>query len=274
MKLMASASKGQEAQLPRIVCAIAVAAAAAGCAGQPPAAAPSSPSTAAPPSPSTTAGATKAAYPTMAPLEQYLIADRDAEIAMARSAAPPKISNDATVYVLTRRGYEKVAEGKNGFVCYVERSWMADFDDPEFWNPKGRAPACLNAQAASSVLPIQFKRTELVLAGLGREQILERIKDAIAKKEFGAPAIGAMSYMMSKQQILSYDDHPHWHPHLMFYMPGEMNASAWGANLASGSAVYGGGVDLPGGGRLPAIIFFVPVPLWSDGTPAETHEHS
>ena len=81
-----------------------------------------------------------------------------------------------------------------------------------------------------------------------------------------------MSYMMSKQQYLN-DGAAHWHPHLMFYMPGDMNGSAWGANLPSGSAVYGGGEDLPGGGRLPATIFFVPVPDWSDGTVAEVHEH-
>jgi len=68
-----------------------------------------------------------------------------------------------------------------------------------------------------------------------------------------------MSYMMSKSQYLD-DDSPHWHPHLMFYMPGEMNASVWGANLPAGSAVFGGGEDLPGGGRMPWTLFFVPVP--------------
>jgi len=36
----------------------------------------------------------KELYPSMAPLDQYLM-DRDAEIAMARSAAPEAISRDA-----------------------------------------------------------------------------------------------------------------------------------------------------------------------------------
>jgi hypothetical protein len=272
-----SASKDQMARCAPVVCAIAVAAAAAGCAGQPPAVAPPPPSTAAPPPstaappPSTAADATKAAYPSMAPLEQYLI-DRDTEIALARSAAPAKISDDATVYILTRHGYEKAVEGKNGFVCFVDRSWQSDFDDPEFWNPNERSPTCMNAPAASSVLPTELKRTALALSGLGREQILERMKDAIAKKELGSPEIGAMSYMMSKQQLIN-GRVVHWHPHLMFYMPGDMNASAWGANLPSGSAVYGGGEDLPGGGRMPWTIFFVPVPVWSDGTVAEANMH-
>src|SRR6202047_2415220 len=73
-------------------------------------------------------------YPNMAPLDQYLIPDRNAEIALARSAAPPSISQDATVMVLGRHGYETAVEGKNGFVCLVERAWTSSFDSPEFWN--------------------------------------------------------------------------------------------------------------------------------------------
>jgi hypothetical protein len=248
-----------------IACIIAAAATAAGCAAQPPAAAPSSPSTAV--AASTPA---KASYPSMAPLEQYLLADRDAEIALARSAAPPAIANDATVMVLTRRGYEKVVDGKNGFVCLVERSWQSPFDHAEFWNPHERSPACLNAPAVRSVLPSQHRVTELALAGLSKDAMLARMKESIAKKEFGGPEMGAMSYMMSKQQYLS-DEGGHWHPHLMFYMPGDMDGPAWGANLASGSAVFGGGQELPGGGRMPWTIFFVPVPKWSDGTPSTEH---
>ena len=76
-------------------------------------------------------------YATMAPLDQYLMADRNAEIALARSAAPPSIAKDATVLVLGKHGYETAAEGTNGFVCMVGRLWTAGFDHPEFWNPKG-----------------------------------------------------------------------------------------------------------------------------------------
>jgi hypothetical protein len=211
------------------------------------------------------------AYPTMAPIEAYLI-DRDAEIALAKSAAPPAISDDASVMVLTRKGYEKVIEGKNGFVCLVDRAWQSDFDDAEFWNPKNRGPFCVNAPAVRSILPLEFRRTELALSGLSKDEILARMKDSIAKKEFGPPEVGSMSYMMSKDQYLG-DQNPHWHPHLMFYMPGDMDPAAWGSNLPAGSAVYGGGRDLPGGGRMPWTIFFVPVPHWSDGTPAAEHSH-
>jgi hypothetical protein len=55
-------------------------------------------------------------YPSMAPIEQYLM-DRTAEIALARSAAPESISRDAEVLVLGRHGFETAVKGKNGFVC-------------------------------------------------------------------------------------------------------------------------------------------------------------
>jgi hypothetical protein len=172
--------------------------------------------------------------------------------------------------VLTRQGYQTAVTGKNGFVCLVDRSWTSGFDDPGYWNPKGRGPMCLNAPAVRSALPVVLRLAELALAGLPKDAILARMKASIAKNEFGPPEIGSMSYMLSKRQYLN-DADKHWHPHLMFYMPGEMNGSVWGANLAQGSAVFGGGEDLPGGGRMPWTLFYVPVPKWSDGTPAEGH---
>ena len=108
---------------------------------------------------------TAAPYAKMAPAEQYLMADRNAEIALARSAAPASISRDATVLVLGRKGYETAVEGKNGFVCVVARGWSGPFDWPEFWNPKIKAADCLNPQAARSIVPIYLLRATLAMAG-------------------------------------------------------------------------------------------------------------
>jgi hypothetical protein len=68
------------------------------------------------------AQAAKAAYPAMAPLDQYLISDEQSEIALARSAAPSSISDGAEVMVLGREGYKTAVKGTNGFLCIVERS--------------------------------------------------------------------------------------------------------------------------------------------------------
>ncbi len=203
----------------------------------------------------------KTPYPSMAPLEQYLITDRNAEIALARTAAPKSISNDASVMVLGRHGYETAVTGKNGFVCIVERAWMSPFSHPEFWNPKNRSPVCYNPAAARSILPYTFKRTELVLAGLSNLQMLDRVKASVAQKELPTPEPGAMSYMMSKEQYLN-DGAGHWVPHLMFHIP-KTDGANWGANL-DGSPVVMDPRDVPE----PETTFFVPVSTWSDGTPA------
>jgi hypothetical protein len=200
-------------------------------------------------------------YASMAPLEQYLMADRDAEIALARSAAPKSISADASIVVLTRHGYETAVEGKNGFVCIVERLWTAPFENPEFWNPKGRGPICYNPAAARSVLLYTFKRTELALAGLTKPQMLERVKAAVANKELPMPEPGAMSYMLSKEGYLNDQAGP-WVPHLMFHIP-KTDGATWGANL-DGSPV----VLAPRSVPEPETVFLVPVAKWSDGTPA------
>jgi hypothetical protein len=207
----------------------------------------------------------KAPYPSMAPLDQYLMADRNAEIALARSAAPAAISIDAEVLVLGRHGYETAVKGKNGFVCMVERSWTAGIDDPDFWNPKLRAPICLNPAAARSYLPLTVKKTELVLAGQSKAQMVESIKASLDKKELPTPESGAMCYMMSKEGYLS-DHDGHWHPHLMFFVS-QTDAVTWGADLP-GSPILALNDSLD---RL--TVFLIPVAKWSDGTADHTVEH-
>ena len=171
-------------------------------------------------------------YPSMAPLDQYLM-DRNAEIALARSAAPEAISRDADVLVLGRHGYETAIKGKNGFVCAVERAWMGQFEGDgadNFWNPKGRGPVCFNPPAARSILPITIKRTEMVLAGQSKAQIFEGMK-AFVKQGLPPLEPGAMSFMMSKEQHLNDGSHPNWEAHLMFYTP-VMDGSVWGVRSA------------------------------------------
>ena len=207
----------------------------------------------------------KSPYPTMAPLEQYLIADRNAEIALARSAAPESISGDADVLVLGQHGYETAVKGKNGFVCIVERGWTAGIDDPNFWNPKLRGPLCLNPPAARTYLPLTIKKTELVLAGQSKAQMFDSIKAGLDKKELPALEAGAMCYMLSKQGNLG-DNNGHWHPHLMFFVP-QTEAKTWGANLQGSPILASEDVQ----DRL--TVFLVPVAKWSDGTTDSPKKH-
>jgi hypothetical protein len=213
----------------------------------------------------------KQPYPNMVPIEQYLM-DRDAEIALARSAAPDAISHDASVIVLTRHGYETAVEGKNGWVCWVGRGWMGMFDHPEFWNPKVRAAECINPPAVRSVLPYAYKRTELLLAGHSKQEVIAAIKAAIDKKELPALEHGTVSYMMSKDSYLS-DYGGHNAPHMMFYETAK-DGAAWGANLTNSPVLavnywYISAEAYPQLKSFPPLsVFLVGVTKWSDGTPA------
>jgi len=211
-------------------------------------------------------------YPSMPPLEQYLM-DRAAEIALARSAAPASISNDATVMVLGKQGYETAVEGKNGFICIVERGWMNSFGSPEFWSPKTRGAECFNPPAARTVVPYTYFRTKLILAGKSKAEIKESIKTAMEKKELPALDAGAICYMMSKGAYLN-DGGGHNMAHIMFYTP-LMDGAVWGANPIDDSNHVS--FKFPNspifltpqflGNPEPMDLFVIPTGVWSDGTP-------
>src|SRR6266699_3240747 len=168
------------------------------------------------------AQAPKTAYPNMAPLDQYLMADRNAEIALARSAAPDAISGDAKI----------------------------------------RGPICFNPPAARSVLPTTYKRTEMVLAGRTKAEIIEGNRAAFEKGELPPLEPGAMSYMMSKEAYLT-DDDDHNLAHLMFYAP-PLDGKAWGADLPKSPVMLNPQFK----GAQPIDVFIVPVGRWSDGSAA------
>jgi hypothetical protein len=195
-------------------------------------------------------------YPSMAPIEQYLM-DRTAEIALARSAAPEAISRDAEVLVLGREGFTTAVEGKNGFVCFVDRSWSSA-PDPDFWNPKVRVPMCDNAAAARSHLRRIVKTADLALKRRTKAQIAEALAAAVARKELPAMEPGAMCYMLSKQGY-GGDSTDHWPPHLMFFYP-EMDPAVWGANLPGSPVLAIKDTEQH------TTSFAITVRQWSDGT--------
>jgi hypothetical protein len=200
-------------------------------------------------------------YSAMAPHDQYMM-DRAAEIAMAKSAAPASIADKATVLVLTPHGYATAIKGSNGFVCAVERGWMSQFEFPQFWNPHMRGPLCYNPPAVRSILPYTIKRTELVLAGRTKPEIVAAIKDGIDRHTLPPLEAGALTYMMSKQGYLN-DEARNWVPHLMFYFP-RAAAATWGADLPGAPPMLNPQFqDSPEA----LSVLMVPVTHWSDGTP-------
>ncbi len=201
-------------------------------------------------------------YPAMAPLAQYLMPQAD-EVALARTAAPKAISDDADVMVLTKDGYVSAGKGSNGFLCLVERGWAGDSSFSDFWNPKLRAPICFNAAAAATVVPIFLMKTRLALEGKSKPEIVQATAAALDSRQLPPLAQGAMCYMMSRQQYLN-DDGKAWHPHLMFFEPGDAGKS-WGANLQGSPLIAANDPE-----ERMTIIMMVAA-KWSDGTPAMAH---
>lgn len=198
-----------------------------------------------------------AVFPTMAPVAEYLMSE-NAEIALARSAAPPSISADASVMVLAKEGYATVVNGKNGFLCLVERSWGNTTTDAEFWNPRVRGPICFNPAAARTFAPIYLLKTKLVLTGKTKEEIVRALASAFDKRQLPSLESGAMCYMLSKHQYLG-DRGRNWHPHLMFFVSGDAGKE-WGGNLPGSPVISTNDPEER------ATILMVWVGNWSDGT--------
>jgi hypothetical protein len=198
----------------------------------------------------------------MSRIKPYLMASKQQEIALARSAAPAAISMHATVMVLGAHGYVTAVKGSNGFVCLVTRSWdnVTSVASSRFWNPKISVPKCLNATAARSMLAENLLKTQWAVAGASEAEIGERVKAARAAGKIEVAAAGAMCYMMSKRSWGVGGTPGAWRSHLMFYFP-DGNVPNWGANL-NGTPVLSAAEDER------TTVAFVLVPVWSDGSPA------
>jgi hypothetical protein len=204
---------------------------------------------------------TSAASQRLSDVAPYLMADRAAEVALARTAAPPAISDSATVLVLTRKGYVQAVAGSNGFTCLVIRSFSASVNDPEFWNRRVRAPHCFNPPAARTLLPVMLANVEWLLSGMTPVDVEARTRESYASGRFSLPARGAMAYMLSPQQYIT-DRNPHWLPHLMLYFDRSLPASTWGAGDGTEPIIDATTTDPTS----PVLTLLVPVRRWSDGT--------
>jgi len=113
------------------------------------------------------------------PLSEYMMTP-EAEGALAKSAAPEKISAGATVKILTASGYKVAAQGDNGFVCMVLRGWAAAMSTSAaerdlVYDAKLRAPHCFDSIASRTVVPLQELQARLGMEGKGPDQIAETV---------------------------------------------------------------------------------------------------
>jgi hypothetical protein len=174
------------------------------------------------------------------PLSEYMMAP-EAEIALARSAAPENISAHATVKILTASGYKIAIQGDNGFVCMVMRGWTGA---PTFgplsvrnsiaFDSKVRAPICFDPVASRTVEPYHELRTKLGMEGKDPDAIASEVATAYALGKLPKREGVAFAYMWSSDQYLGPGAGA-WHPHIMIYAPYYEN-SMLGGNQPGGPA--------------------------------------
>src|SRR5215813_15006258 len=179
------------------------------------------------------AGPAAAQYPA---LSEYQMT-RDAEIALAKSAAPANVSSRATIKVLTPSGYQVVREGENGFVCMVLRGWAAPTYTPAqfrdlVYDPKVRAPICFDPEATRTVKPYYDLRAKLGMQGQTPDQIADALQAAYVKGELPKRDGVSFAYMWSADQYL-FSAVGHWHPHMMVFAPYYTNSMVGGNEFGS-----------------------------------------
>ena len=173
---------------------------------------------------------------TYPPLSAYMMS-RDAEIALARTAAPKNISGEASVKALTSAGYQVVSQGTNGFMCLVLRGFAAPSLTPvpirdSVYDPTVKAPICFNEPATKMVLPYYELRAKLAMQGDTPDQIASGVLAAYANGTLPKRTEFSFAYMWSAEQSLGAFGH--WHPHLMIFAPNYTNAMVGNNPFGSG----------------------------------------
>lgn len=133
------------------------------------------------------------------------------EMVLARSAAPASVAAGARIWVLTGAGWVIGDSGTTTAACLVGRSWPAALE-----------PACYDAEAAATILPMEMRRTELLHQGRSVAEVEADIARGLLEGRFRLPSRMAVVYMMSsRQQLISDAGRPAgaWRPHLMIYAP-------------------------------------------------------
>jgi hypothetical protein len=173
------------------------------------------------------------------PLSAYLM-EANAEIALARSAAPDHISGSATVKILTPGGFKVAAEGKNGFVCLVLRGWGAPTYSPApfrdyVYVADLRAPICFDSISAQTMMPYYELRHKLGMEGKAPDEIARGVEAAYVKGELPKTDTASIAYMFSADMYLGpHLGHGLIYPHLMLFLPYYDNAKLGGNERRSG----------------------------------------
>jgi hypothetical protein len=152
------------------------------------------------------------------PAVSEFLMEQDREIALARSAAPDRVSKNATIMVLGENGYETVIEGTNSFVCIVIRSWGNPTHNHAYlYDPNLIVPECLDQNAVKTILPMQLYRAELGARQTPPAEIEAAVMEGFRSGRFQRTESVSFSYMLSAGMMFGADRQGS--AHIMIYLP-------------------------------------------------------
>ena len=149
------------------------------------------------------------------------------EEALALSAMPAKLRNNATVYALRGERYEVTRRGDGNFTCIVERN-----------HAESIVPQCVDRVGVASVLPAMIHRSERIVRGDQPSAVADAFAQQLAAGKFKAPSGAGINYMLSAYNYIYVRDADRLFrvgPHLMFYAPNVRNEDIGGSTQAERS---------------------------------------
>lgn len=142
------------------------------------------------------------------------------ETSYALSAAPKRLRDKATVYLLDpAKGYQLAKQGTSGVTCIVQRTaWeLVDFRDDIY------IPLCYDAQGTKTYLKYLMDVADLRAHGLSPQELKAEIEKRYADGTYKVPERAGVSYMVAP--VMRTVGPPDMKvrtmpmPHVMFYAP-------------------------------------------------------
>jgi hypothetical protein len=176
---------------------------------------------------------------------------RDSQLAYLRTAAPPVITDHATLYVQDESGrYVEAQRGTNGYSCINQRGL----------NGLSVLPRCDDAASAEALYPTYFLLEQMRAGRATVAAYRDSIREGYSTGRFVSPRHGSFSYMYSTAAFMASDRGQRYYfsPHIMINWPDCKPQDLGVPSAAKLDEVHLGFID-PGTPRCHLIVMTPPV---------------
>lgn len=133
------------------------------------------------------------------------------EAALALSALPARLRDDADTYVWKDGDYRLTGSGDGRFHCFVARN-----------HTESVIPQCFTTSGVDTIMAGEIFKSRLVMDGAAPDEAVAEFEKKVAEGEFVAPDEPGINYMMSAYNWIyqsARDEFIPVPPHVMFFAP-------------------------------------------------------